>query len=172
MRVVSQRFGTDEIIGMAFYGEGIGRYFFGNTGGQDAVSNLGLPGARTTLAFDPLPVYGVTAAYRRFWAPSWRSNFSYSWTRQDDPSYALGFAPGSAAALSLNQELQQVFANLIWSPFATERDGVVSTSWLDVGLEYLFTRRDLYGGAAAAQGAGGVGHGIANRILLGVVARF
>jgi len=172
LRIVSQRFGTDELIGMAFYGEGIGRYFFGNTGGQDAVSNLGLPGARTTLAFDPLPVYGVTAAYRRFWSPSWRSNFSYSWTRQDYPSYALGFAPGSAAALSLNQELQQVFANLIWSPFATERDGVVSTSWLDVGLEYLFTRRDLYGGAAAAQGAGGVGHGIANRILLGVVARF
>ena len=66
---------------------------------------------------------------------------------------------------------QQVFANLIWSPFAEVRNGVFGSGWLDLGLEYVFTRRDLYGGAAAA-GAAGVGHGIANRFLFAAVARF
>ncbi|MEN0072864.1 MAG: DcaP family trimeric outer membrane transporter, partial [Paracraurococcus sp.] len=171
LRLLSPGFGSDELIGMAFYGEGIGRYFFGNTGGQDATSNLGLASAGLGLRLDPLPAWGVTAAWRRFWQPQWRSNFAYSYARQDYPGYALDYPAGSAAALALNQDLHQVFANLIWSPFAEERNGTVSTGWLDVGLEYLFTRRDLFGGAAAA-GPGGVGHGIGNRILLGAVARF
>jgi hypothetical protein len=171
MRILSPRFGPDELVGMAFYGEGLGRYFFGNTGGQDATSNLGLASAGLGLQFDPLPSWGMTAAYRRFWMPQLRSNLAYSYARQDYPGYALEFAPGSAAALSLNRELHQVFANLIWSPFAEERNGTVTTGWLDIGLEYLFTRRDLFGGAAVA-GPGGVGHGIANRILMGAVARF
>jgi Porin subfamily len=173
MRALSARFGPDELIGMAFYGEGIGRYFFGNTGGQDAVSNLGLTSAAGGLRLDALPSWGMTAAYRRFWLPALRSNFAYSYARQDYPGYALGFPAGSAAALSLNKEVQQAFANLIWSPFAEERaDGTVTTGWLDIGLEYLFTRRELFGGAAAAAGAGGVGHGIASRVLLGAIARF
>lgn len=174
MRALSDWFGADELVGMAFYGEGIGRYFPGNTGGQDAVSNLGLPAvsAGGPLSFDPLPMWGLTAAYRRFWNETLRSNLSYSFGRQDYPGYALGFAPGSPAALSLNRELHQVFANLIWSPFAEWRGpGLATTGWLDLGVEYLFTRRDLFGGAAAA-GPGGVGHGIANRLLFGAVARF
>lgn len=117
-------------------------------------------------------MWGLTAAYRRFWNETLRSNLSYSYARQDYPGYALGFAPGSPAALSLNRELQQVFANLIWSPFAEWRGpGLATTGWLDLGVEYLFTRRDLFGGGAAA-GPGGVGHGVANRVLIGAVARF
>lgn len=49
---------------MAFHGEGMGRYFAGNTSGQDMVTNLGPPGALASFSVDPLPSYGVTAAYR------------------------------------------------------------------------------------------------------------
>lgn len=171
LNVLSRHFGADELIGMAYYGEGIGRYFFGNTGGQDATSNLGLASAALGLRLDPLPSWGMTAAWRHFWQTQWRSNFAYSYARQDYPGYAAEFTPGSATALTLNREVQQVFANLIWSPFADERAGTVANGWLDIGVEYLFTRRDLFGGATTA-GTGGVGHGIANRILLGAVARF
>ena len=148
-----------------------GRYFPGNTSGQDALSNLGLPGTLTSFSLNPLPTYGVIAAYRRFWTTTLRSNVSYAYSREDYPSYALNFTPGSASALGLNRDMQQVFVNLIWSPFAEIRDGVFGTGWLDVGAEYVFTRRDLFGGSAAA-GTAGSGLGIANRILAAAVARF
>lgn len=170
MRWLSEAFGPDEITGMAFYGEGIGRYFAGQNSGQDALTNLGLP-AVLQAGLDPVPTYGATIAYRRFWTDQLRSNFTYAYARSDFPGYALGFAPGSAAATSLNREYQQVFANLIWSPFGTVRDGVFSSGWLDVGIEYLFTRRDLFGGAQAS-GPAGFGHGIANRVLFAAIARF
>ena len=44
MRWLSEGFGPDELLGMAYYGEGIGRYFAGSTTGQDALTNIGLPG--------------------------------------------------------------------------------------------------------------------------------
>ncbi|BDG71933.1 porin [Roseomonas fluvialis] len=170
MRWLSEAFGPDEIVGMAFYGEGIGRYFAGQNSGQDALTNLGLPGV-LQAGLDPIPTYGATIAYRRFWTDQLRSNFTYAYARSDFPSYAMGFTPGSAAATSLNREYQQVFANLIWSPFGSVRNGVFSSGWLDLGVEYLFTRRDLFGGAQAG-GPAGFGHGIANRVLFAAVARF
>lgn len=170
MRWLWDGFGPDELVGMAFYGEGIGRYNAGQTFGQDALTNLGLPGV-LQASLDPVPTYGATIAYRRFWTDTLRSNITYAYARSDFPSYALGFAPGSPAALALNREYQQVFANLIWSPFGRVRDGVFASGWLDLGLEYVFTRRDLYGGSVAA-GPAGDGHGIANRILFAAIARF
>ncbi len=170
MRWVSDAFGPDEITGMAFYGEGIGRYFAGQNSGQDALTDLGLPGV-LQAGLDPVPTYGATIAYRRFWTDQLRSNFTYAYARSDFPGYALGFAPGSASATSLNREYQQVFVNLIWSPFGSVRNGVFQSGWLDVGIEYLFTRRDLFGGAQAA-GPAGFGHGIANRVLVAAIARF
>jgi hypothetical protein len=170
LRLLWEAFGQDEIAAMAFYGDGIGRYFAGQTSGQDALTDLGLPGV-TAPGLDTIPSYGATLAYRRFWATTLRSTFSYAYARNDYPSYALAFTPGSASALSLNRETQQVFANLIWSPFAEIRNGSFGSGWLDVGLEYVFTRRDLYGGASAA-GSGGIGHGVANRVLFAAVVRF
>ena len=170
MRLASEAFGHDDLAIMAFYGEGIGRYFAGQTSGQDALTNLGLPGVDSP-SLDAIPSYGATVAYRRFWTTQWRSNFAYSYSRNDYPSYALGFTPGSASATSLNRDYQQVFANLIWSPFAEMRNGTFGSGWLDLGVEYLFTRRDLYGGASAA-GLAGAGHGIANRVLFAAIARF
>ena len=50
MRWLSDAFGPDELIGMVYYGQGIGRYFPGNTSGQDALSNIGLPGTSPASA--------------------------------------------------------------------------------------------------------------------------
>jgi hypothetical protein len=171
MRWISEAFGPDELLGMVYYGQGIGRYFPGNTSGQDALSNIGLPGTATGFSFNPLPTYGVIAAYRRFWTTKLRSNVAYAYSHEDYPSYALQFTPGSASALALNTDMQQVFVNLIWSPFAELRDGTFGSGWLDVGLEYVFTRRDLFGGSAQA-GSAGSGLGVANRFLAAAVGRF
>ncbi|MFL5284042.1 MAG: hypothetical protein ACJ8AW_24370 [Rhodopila sp.] len=67
--------------------------------------------------------------------------------------------------------MQQVFVNLIWSPFGEIRNGVFGAGFMDVGLEYILTRRDLFGGSAAA-GSVGAGLGITNRIVGVVVGRF
>jgi hypothetical protein len=170
MRWIWAGLGEDQLIGMVYYGQGIGRYFSGNTSGLDALSNMGLPGV-TGGSLDALPTYGVVAAYRRFWTTQLRSNVSYAYARQDFPSYALEFTPGSVSALGLNRDMQQVFVNLIWSPFAEVRNGTFGSGFLDVGLEYVYTRRDLFGGSAAA-GSTGSGLGVANRIVGTVVARF
>ena len=172
MRWLAQAFGSDELLGMAYYGQGIGRYFASSTNGTDAVTNIDtLSGRAQNAAFDAVESWGVTAAYRRFWTPQLRSNLSYSYARQNFPGYVLDYQPGSSAALSLNSTVQQAFANVIWSPFGAVRNGVFGPGWLDVGLEYVFTRRDIAGGSPAA-GSGRPGHGIANRILFATVARF
>lgn len=170
MRWLSEAFGADQFVGMGYYGQGIGRYFPGNSPGQDLVSSIGLPG---TYGFsqDALPTYGFTAAYRRFWTPQWRSNAAYSYAHQDYPSYALAFTPGSAPATALNSDMQQAIVNLIWSPFATIQNGTVGTGWLDVGLEYIYTSRYVFGGWQAT-GLAGAGYGIANRIMGAVTVRF
>jgi hypothetical protein len=171
MRWVSDAFGPDTLTGMVYYGQGIGRYFGGNTSGQDALSNIGLPGVGNAPSIDAVPTYGAIVAYRRFWTPQVRTNVSYAYAHADFPSYALQFTPGSNSALFLNRDMQQVFVNLIWSPFGHVRDGVFGSGWLDVGIEYLFTRRDLFGGSAAA-GSAGAGLGVANRIVAAAVGRF
>ena len=76
------------------------------------------------------------------------------------------------SSLSLNRNIQQVIGNLIWSPFAEVRDGVVNTGWLDVGVEYIRTWRGLYGGPQAAFGVATDGYGVANRVMGGAVGRF
>ena len=67
MRWLSDVFGPDELLGMVYYGQGIGRYFAGNTSGQDALSNIGLPGSSLSFSLNPLPTYGAIVAYRHFW---------------------------------------------------------------------------------------------------------
>jgi DcaP outer membrane protein len=171
MRWLLAALGPDELIGMAYYGQGIGRYFGGNTFGQDALSNIGLPGTAFDFSLDALPTYGATAAYRHFWIPELRSNFVYSYAWQQYPSYALFFVPGSVSATSLNTNMEQAIVNLIWSPFAELRGTTVGTGWLDVGLEYVYAHRNVLGGTAATVPAG-VGFATANRVLGSVTVRF
>ncbi|HRQ48857.1 MAG TPA: DcaP family trimeric outer membrane transporter, partial [Rhodocyclaceae bacterium] len=148
MRWLSDAFGPDQLIGATYYGEGLGRYFAGNSNGQDAISSVGLPGADPS--FDAVTSYGATLAYRLFWTPQLRSNIAYSYAWHDYPDYARSFTPGSAAATSLNRELQQGVFNFIWSPFAQLRGTTVDTGWLDVGLEYVYAERDIFHGATAS----------------------
>jgi hypothetical protein len=171
MRWLLAALGPDELIGMAYYGQGIGRYFGSNTFGQDALSNIGLPGTAFDFSVDALPTYGATAAYRHFWIPELRSNFVYSYAWQQYPSYALFFVPGSVSATSLNTNMEQAIVNLIWSPFAELRGTTVGTGWLDVGLEYVYAHRNVLGGTAATIPAG-AGFATANRVLGSVTARF
>ena len=171
MRWLSEAFGPDQIIGMVYYGQGMGRYFAGNTFGQDLLSNIGLPSASVDLVQTALPAYGATVAYRRFWTPQLRTNIAYSYARQEYPSYALEFTPGSASATFLNSQMQQGIVNLIWSPFATLRNGTVDTGWLDAGLEYIYTQREVFGGTPATVPAG-AGYGVANRLWASATVRF
>jgi hypothetical protein len=170
LRLVWAGLGADEFAFMTFVGDGIGRYFAGQTFGLDAVTNLGLGGV-TSARLDTVGSYGVTLAYRRLWTDTLRSTFSYAYARNDFPAYVSAFTPGSAPATSLNRELQQVFVNLIWSPFGTVREGVFGSGWLDLGVEYVFTRRDVEGGSRATA-PGVAGHGTANRALFRATARF
>ena len=54
---------------------------------------------------------------------------------------------------------------------AAERDGRIGNGWLDVGVEYIYFRRDLQGGSIAAP-VGQGGHGIEQRIQASAIARF
>jgi hypothetical protein len=100
-----------------------------------------------------------------------RSNFVYSYAWQQYPSYALFFVPGSAAATGLNSNMEQAIVNLIWSPFAVQRAKSVDTGWLDVGLEYTYSHRNVFGGNIATIPAG-FGYATENRVYGGVTARF
>lgn len=163
MRWLSDALGADQLIGMAYYGEGMGRYFGGNSSGQDLLTNIGLPGVVAEFDQQATSAYGGTIAYRRFWLPQLRSNFAYSMTKQDYPSYALDFAPGSAASLSLNGQMQQGIVNLIWSPYGSVRNGTFDAGWLDAGIEHIYTRRDVFGSAA---------RGEANRFMAAAIVRW
>ena len=161
--------GRDELMLMGYYGEGIGRYFAGNTFGQGGISDI-ITATGMDYSLDSVPTYGGTIGYRRFWTDFVRSTVSYAYARQDFPS-SIQFGTGTPGALARNREMQQVIANLIWSPFADRPTSRMPFGWLDLGLEYVFSRRDLEDGAAAA-GANRVGHGIANRILAVGIVRF
>ncbi|NKE17815.1 porin [Neoroseomonas oryzicola] len=171
LRNVWEGFGNDQLIGMTYYGQGIGRYFDSAYSGQGAYTNLGLPGATAAFSMDATPAWGFLVGYRLAWLTQLRSTFAYAYARQDNPTYVSEFTPGSSAALAANRDMQMAVANLIWSPFARESNGRVTNGWLDVGVEYIFFRRDIQGGAAAA-GVGQYGHGIEQRLQTSLIARF
>ncbi|PWS35205.1 hypothetical protein DFH01_23155 [Falsiroseomonas bella] len=163
-------FGADQLFGMAYYGEGIGRYFDSATSGQSAYSRIGLAGA-TDVSLTPVPTYGATIGYRHYWAPSLRTNMAYAYARLDNPAFVSEFAAGGSGAVAANREMQMGVVNLIWSPFATEREGRIGNGWLDVGVEYIYFRRDLQDGAIASP-VGQGGHGIEQRIQASAIVRF
>jgi hypothetical protein len=74
---------NEELLGMAYHGQGIGRYFPGNTSGQDVLTNLGLTGI--SFSVNTVPTYGAIAAYRRFLTTKLRSNFSYAYSHPTHP---------------------------------------------------------------------------------------
>ena len=66
--------------------------------------------------------------------------------------------------------MQQVIANVVWSPFADRPTQRQPFGWLDLGVEYVWSRRDLENGARAT--TQGSGHGIGNRIVAFGLVRF
>lgn len=71
------------------------------------------------------------AAYRHFWTPVLRSSFVVSASDADNPAGT----PGSA-----NASARSFHVNLIWSPIAP----------VDVGVEYLYGRRQIENGQSGA----------------------
>ncbi|WP_170985178.1 DcaP family trimeric outer membrane transporter [Roseomonas sp. AR75] len=170
LRGLWRGFGADQVSLMAYYGEGIGRYFDATTSGQSAFSNIGLPGV-TDVSLAPVPTYGASIGYRHYWIPTLRSNAAYGYARVDNPAFVSQFAAGGSGATAANRDMQMGVVNLIWSPFATERDDRISNGWLDVGIEYIYFRRDLQDGSIAAP-VGQGGYGIEQRIQASAIARF
>ncbi|WP_237216447.1 DcaP family trimeric outer membrane transporter, partial [Falsiroseomonas oryziterrae] len=162
-------FGADQLIGMAYYGEGIGRYFDSTTSGQAAYSRLGLPGA-PEASLSAVPSWGFVAGYKHYWMPALRSTAAYGYARLDNPDFVSQFATGGPGATAVNREMQMGVVNLIWSPFARDSGGRVDAGWLDIGVEYIYFRRDLEGGATAGGDAGG--RGIEQRLQASAIARF
>ena len=67
--------------------------------------------------------------------------------------------------------MQQAIVNLIWSLFAVASEGTVNTGSPDVGLEYIYSKRDVFGGLTASTPSG-LGYGIAKRIMGAAIVRF
>ncbi|AOY89239.1 hypothetical protein BKP64_14265 [Marinobacter salinus] len=72
---------------------------------------------------EPLRTYGATAAYRHFWAPTWRSSLTVSHTEIVDDLKA-----SPSGTLSYFDTSTSVHANLLWSAHRN----------LTLGLEYAY----------------------------------
>lgn len=101
-------------------GEGLGRYV-----GLNVVNGaaIGTDGRLQTIA-----TYNGYASYRHFWRDDLRSNFTFGYFKADNPVELTG---GGVTDESLS-----LHANLIYSPFKK----------FDVGIEYLYARRELENG--------------------------
>jgi len=114
--------GRDDIRFMLTAGEGIGRYVGVNLA-NDAVIDADGDLRR-------LPLTAGFLAYRRYWAPAWRSTFMISGQAIDNPVTLTG------AGASKNSRSGHV--NVIWSP----------ASGLDLGAEALVADRELESAAS------------------------
>ncbi|MGG5820046.1 hypothetical protein [Falsiroseomonas sp. HW251] len=127
------------------------------------------------MSLTPTPSWGAFLGYRRFWSPQFRSNFGAAYAQVDNPSFTDQFTAGNSTTQTLNANMQMYVANLIWSPFATERSGRISTGNLDVGIEYQYYRRNAEGGAQQMNAPSSValgGYGIEQRIQATLIGRF
>lgn len=77
---------------------------------------------------EPLKTYGVTAAYRHFWSPAWRSNLTVSHTEIVSDLLNPVAGPVANGTLSYFDSSTSVHANLLWSAHKN----------LTLGLEYAY----------------------------------
>ncbi|MEW5685651.1 MAG: DcaP family trimeric outer membrane transporter [Pseudomonadota bacterium] len=111
----------DDIRFMATTGEGIGRYVglnFANDAAVDATGQL-----------EAIPVTAGFVSYRHAWTDVIRSTVTWSAQVVDNPA-----AAGPAA----NHAAYSAHANLVWTPL----------SGFDVGVEYMYGRRELESGVS------------------------
>ena len=94
---------------------------------------------------DDTTIYGGYVAYRHWWTQRTRSNFVYSYVEADNPSDALD---------STNEKFQSVHINIINTP--VER--------VDIGLEYIYAKREIEGRVDSATRSGTVSSGDIHRV--------
>jgi hypothetical protein len=112
--------GLDTFRFMAHIGNGAGRYTTTtNTFEDAALSEQG--------DLSLIKTFGGMVSYQHWWNKQWRSNLTYG--------YAAASQPGFVNPL-LNQQVQSIHANLIWSPI----------SQTTLGMEYIFAERELVTG--------------------------
>lgn len=114
--------GLDNVRFMAHLGKGISRYITtSNTFEDAALSSTGNMQLVTT--------YGGLLSYQHWWTKQWRSSLTYGFSHADQPLFANGM-------LMLNQQVQSLHANLLWSP----------VSQTVMGVEYVYATRELLDG--------------------------
>ncbi|WP_431282293.1 DcaP family trimeric outer membrane transporter [Humitalea sp. 24SJ18S-53] len=149
--------GRDFFTGHVNYGSGIGRYLDSTSNGQGGVLSQPTIGKGV---LDTVDVFSVSVGYQRRWSDTVRSNFFYGYAQLDYPSFANQFSPTGAGAPLLNTRMNQAVANIIWSPIPS----------VDVGIEYLYTTRDILNpiianGLTASQGS-------SQRLLFSTIVNF
>ncbi len=112
--------GLDNVRFMAHLGKGIGRYITtSNTFEDAAISSTGNLQLVTT--------YGGLLSYQHWWNKQWRSSLTYGFSHADQPTFVNSV---------LNQQVQSIHANLLWSPI----------SQTVMGVEYVYATRELLDG--------------------------
>ncbi|SFL98159.1 DcaP family trimeric outer membrane transporter [Marinobacter zhejiangensis] len=90
---------------------------------------------------EALESYGVTAAYRHFWTPSWRSSLTVSHTEIVSDLTNPVATPVANGTLSYFDSSSSVHANLLWSAHKN----------LTLGLEYAYWDFGVIGSASSNQ---------------------
>lgn len=109
--------GLDTFRFMAHIGHGAGRYISTSNSFEDAaLSEQGNLSAIKT--------FGGMVSYQHWWNKQWRSNLTYGYAYANQPEFVNPL---------LNQQIQSIHANLIWSPI----------SQTTLGIEYIFAEREL-----------------------------
>jgi hypothetical protein len=112
--------GLDTFRFMAHVGNGAGRYTTTtNTFEDAALSEQG--------DLSLIKTFGGMVSYQHWWNKQWRSNLTYGYAAAKQPEFVNPL---------LNQQVQSVHANLIWSPI----------SQTTLGMEYIFAERELING--------------------------
>ncbi|MFZ5609082.1 MAG: DcaP family trimeric outer membrane transporter [Pseudomonadota bacterium] len=127
---------ADDIRFAVTAGEGLGRYIGLNIVNAAAITNVG--------TLDAIATYSGFVAYRHPWTKTWRSTFSIAGFKADNPIAFTG--------LGVTDTVWNALANIIVSPVPK----------LDLGLEYMFAKRQLESGLS----------GTMNRVQFSAIYKF
>ncbi len=114
------QFGRDDLRWMATFGSGTGRYLGVNTANDavlDAAGNL-----------EAIDQFGGFVAFRHFWRPQWRSNFTLSYLSNDNDTGLTG--------TGVTKDVYSIHANLLYEPVPK----------LVIGGEIMYAERELESG--------------------------
>jgi hypothetical protein len=103
---------------------------YGKTGGYGAFLGPTTAAAASAVLFKPTQEAGGELGYQHWWADNLRSNISGG----VNVHYGIPIAlVGATQAATINKELMNAHANLIWNP----------VSFVDIGIEYTWGQRTV-----------------------------